>query len=76
MRHYRETQRIKDLPKINLNKATFDELICLPGIGPITANRIVEYRRQNGRFRNTEDLIFKLGLRQRLLDQIGFRLEV
>jgi DNA uptake protein ComE-like DNA-binding protein len=75
MRHYQESRNPKDLPKINLNEATFEKLVRLPGIGPVTANRIIECRRQ-GRFRHIEDLIFKVGLRQSLVDQLSNRLEV
>lgn len=42
--------------KINLNTATRGELESLPGIGPVLAKRIVEYRRQNGPFRTVEEL--------------------
>jgi len=41
---------------LNINTATTDELTSLKGIGPLLASRIVEYRRSNGAFRETEDL--------------------
>lgn len=42
--------------KININKASTAELQQLPGIGPSTAEKIMEYRRQNGIFHKVEDL--------------------
>ena len=42
--------------QININKATETELESLPGIGAELASRIVEYRNQNGKFSNCEDI--------------------
>ena len=42
--------------KININTATSDELDKLPGVGPATAAKIIEYREQNGPFATIEDL--------------------
>lgn len=42
--------------KININTATQTELETLPGIGPSIANKIVSYRRENGKFKNIEEI--------------------
>lgn len=42
--------------KININKATQTELETIPGIGPSTALKIIEYREQNGKFSSIEDI--------------------
>lgn len=42
--------------KININKATESELESLPGIGPSTAQKIINYRNEKGKFNNIEDI--------------------
>ena len=41
---------------ININKASTNELQKLPGIGASTADKIIEYRNTNGKFKKIEDL--------------------
>lgn len=43
--------------KINLNTAGADELVKLPRVGDKTAQRIIEYRQQNGKFKRIEDIM-------------------
>lgn len=47
---------------ININTASQDELETLPGIGPTTAGKIVEYRDLNGPFVNKEDIMNVAGV--------------
>ncbi|MBM3327508.1 MAG: hypothetical protein FJY65_11150 [Calditrichaeota bacterium] len=42
---------------LDLNRATQAELETLPGIGPVKASRIVEYRRQRGKIENLNELL-------------------
>ena len=47
---------------MNLNHATLAELDTLPGVGPRTAQSIVEYREENGGFARLEDLMNVRGI--------------
>jgi competence protein ComEA len=42
---------------IDLNSATPEQLDALPGVGPATANAIVQYRSRHGQFRTADDLL-------------------
>lgn len=55
--------------KINLNKATVEELSQLKGIGMKYAERIVQYRDKNGPFKNIEDLLNVQGIGPKTLEK-------
>lgn len=42
---------------VGINRAAKDELETLPGIGPATAEKIVAYRKEHGRFERIEDIM-------------------
>jgi competence protein ComEA len=42
--------------KVDLNSATLAELDTLPGVGPVTAQRIVDWRTEHGRFEGVDQL--------------------
>jgi competence protein ComEA len=56
--------------KIDINRATVAELQTLPGIGPVLAGRIVEYREANGPFRTIEQLMQVPGIKDALLERV------
>ena len=55
---------------IDINTASQSELETLPGIGPTTAQKIIEYREQNGAFVSIEELINVSGIGPGLYERI------
>lgn len=55
---------------LNLNTATAEELDTLPGIGPVTAQRIVDWRATNGRFSSVDQLLEVSGIGDAKLAQL------
>jgi competence ComEA-like helix-hairpin-helix protein len=58
------------------NVANVKELEQVPGIGPKTAQAIVDFRHKSGRFRRVEDLLAIQGISQRKLDKMRPYLKV
>jgi competence protein ComEA len=61
---------------LDLNVANVKELEHVPGIGPKTAQAIVDFRHKSGRFRRVEDLLAIKGISQRKLDTMRPNLKV
>ena len=59
---------------IDINKATLDELVSVPGIGPVTAQRIIDFREESGNFKSVDDLLKIKGIGEKLLEKIRDRL--
>lgn len=55
---------------ININLATSDELTSIPGIGTVTAGKIVNYREQHGSFKTIEDIKNVSGIKDKLFSKI------
>ena len=51
-----------DVAKIDINKASAEELTQLKGVGPSIAAKIIEYRVKNGPFKNPEDITMVSGI--------------
>ena len=56
--------------KLNLNTATKDDLITLPGIGPALADQIIAYREERGGFYTIYELETISGIGDKKIDQI------
>jgi competence protein ComEA len=61
---------------INLNTATIAELRTLPGIGPVLAQRIVNFREKNHGFKRIEELLAIPGISEKKWNAIRDKLEI
>ena len=61
---------------VNLNSATPAQIASLPGIGPKTAELIVEYRTKNGPFKKIEEVMNVRGIGEKSFLKIKDRLTV
>jgi competence ComEA-like helix-hairpin-helix protein len=65
-----EAQKQPPAKPIDLNAATIKELEELPGVGPVTAQRIIDARQKSGRFRRIEDLLAIRGISTKRLEAL------
>jgi competence protein ComEA len=62
--------------KVDINKASVEELTALPGVGETLARRIVEYREQQGPFGSPEELMNVKGIGERSFEKLRDQLTV
>ncbi len=56
--------------RVELNRATREELMSLPGIGPALADRILDYRQSSGPFQYPSDLMYVSGIGTRTYEAL------
>lgn len=61
---------------ININTASADELMTLPGIGQSKADSIIKYRETNGKFTSVDELTNISGIKEGVLKRISDRITV
>lgn len=72
-----EQSQTSSAPTVNINQASKEEIAeALPGVGPVKAEAIVQYRQKNGPFKNLDDLEKVKGIGPAFIrdhkDKIGF----
>jgi competence protein ComEA len=63
-----------DAPLVNLNSATLDQLDGLPGVGPVTAQKILDWRTAHGAFTSIDELLEVDGIGDKTLADMAPRL--
>lgn len=55
---------------VNINTASVEQLTLLPRVGSVVAQRIVDFRDKNGRFKSLEDLMLVQGVGEKTFELI------
>ena len=55
---------------VNVNTADAETMALLPRVGPVVAQRIIDYREANGRFEQKEELLLIRGIGERTFELI------
>ena len=58
------------LEPIDLNTATYEQLLALPDIGPVLAQRILDYRQEHGSFKTIDELDNIKGIGPKTLEKL------
>ncbi|MFI5058799.1 MAG: ComEA family DNA-binding protein [Candidatus Acidiferrales bacterium] len=64
------TTKKPPLKPVNINAATSEELQQVPGIGPATAEKILQMRKSYGPFKSVDDLLAIKGIGKKRLDKM------
>ena len=64
------TESVTETPHLDLNSASQEELMLLPGIAEALAAKIVSYRERSGGFRNIEELLNVAGIGEKIFDSV------
>lgn len=59
-----------EVQRVSINTATLEELMSLPQIGQVTAQRIIDYRNSHGFFQQLEDIKAVKGIGEKTFEKI------
>ena len=62
--------KVRKNVRISINSGTLEELDRIPGIGPVTAHNIIDFREANGFFQSVEELTKVKGIGEKTLEKI------
>lgn len=65
-----QNQESKSNGKVNINKASKEELMTLPGVGEAKAESILQYRKERGSFQSIEEIMQISGIKEGLFQKI------
>jgi|GEM_PF-2232362 len=71
-----EKKSVHRTGQININTAGVDQLSKLPGIGVKKAERIISFRKKNGRFRKTRDIMKVKGIGEKTYKKFAGRIRI
>ena len=61
---------VGDVERVDINHGSVEELQRLPGIGPVLAERIIQYRREHGKFGSIRDIQNVKGIGEKRFAQL------
>lgn len=69
-------KKTEEVRKVNINKADIETLVKLPGIGPIKAKAIIDYREKIGEFKSLDEITKVKGIGKKTMAKIEPYLEI
>lgn len=68
--HSHHSAKVKATEPVSLNSASEAELETLPGVGPATAQKILDYRQEHGGFRSVEEIMSVRGIGEKKFERM------
>ena len=62
--------------RVDLNKASLEELVKLPRVGPSLAQKVIDYRKESGGFHKVEELMNVRGIGRKTFDMLKDKIAV